>query len=82
MFAFAQQNSVLQMKRPVTAAQPDSPQIKVVGRMGETEFATERAVSRSTMRTPQVQRVASRPDFVYRAECPYLKLVIVGHKIP
>ena len=55
IFAYVQQEIALQMKKPVTAAEPHSPQIKVVGRMGETEFAIERDASRSTMRTPQVQ---------------------------
>ncbi|KAL0022553.1 hypothetical protein WJX77_002477 [Trebouxia sp. C0004] len=42
-----------QMKKPVTAAEPHSPQIKVMDRMGETEYATERDASRSTQRTSQ-----------------------------
>ena len=55
-FAYVQQEITLQMKKPVTSAEPHSPQIKVVGRMGETEFAIERDASRPITRTPQVQR--------------------------
>ncbi|DBA73833.1 TPA: hypothetical protein ACH3X2_009583 [Trebouxia sp. C0005] len=44
------------MKKPVTTAEPQSPQIKVGERMGETEFAIESDASRSTIRTPQGKR--------------------------
>ncbi|DBB15319.1 TPA: hypothetical protein ACH3X3_003569 [Trebouxia sp. C0006] len=45
-----------EMKKPVTSAEPHSPQIKVVGRMGEMEFAIERDASRPITRTPQGKR--------------------------
>ena len=81
MFGFVQQHIALQMKKPVAAAEPHSPQIKVVERMGEMDFATERDASRFTMRTPQVQRETPCPDLVHHADCPHLRLVNVGQKI-
>ncbi len=81
IFAYVQQKITLQMKKPVTAAEPHSPQIKVVGRMGETEFATGCDASRTTMRAPQVQPETSCPKLVHLANCPYFKLVNVGQKI-
>lgn len=81
MFAFVQQKIALQMKKPVTTAEPQSPQIKVGERMGETEFAIESDASRSTIRTPQVRREASCPELVHHADCPHHELVNVGQKI-